>query len=363
MDKDGIIFRMVELLAACNMSQADFAHRSASTPDKISKSFSGIRNFTATELAVASELGGTTINWILTGRHAASPSIAARADMKVAPARKDIEATLKRFTDAAERLELLDGPRVLPVLPQLKLSTRYVADGEQLALAARNTISNVIGESLLERIEKAFGIDIIVTPLPGGLSGCAWQSDSLRIIALDSGATWARQRFTLAHELGHILAEDAQVLIGEADDNAHSENITEKRANVFASRFLMPASELELLNGADDPIDLRTFASLVCRFRISPLSLSWRLFGLGIFDENQRTFWGRKSASGVLLEAGKASEATKYAAEAEEERIPPRVVQRHWELYKGGQISARPVAALLDMKSEEVRAIREASGN
>ncbi|MGH3871951.1 MAG: ImmA/IrrE family metallo-endopeptidase [Pseudonocardiaceae bacterium] len=38
---------------------------------------------------------------------------------------------------------------------------------------------------------------------PGGLDGLAWCRDGFRLILVSNTVSWTRQRFTLAHELGH----------------------------------------------------------------------------------------------------------------------------------------------------------------
>ncbi|MBW0009488.1 MAG: ImmA/IrrE family metallo-endopeptidase, partial [Pseudonocardiales bacterium] len=67
--------------------------------------------------------------------------------------------------------------------------------------------------------------------------------NGFRLILVSNAVSWTRQRFILAHELGHVLAGDAQNLRVDLDVMAPSSQgeRTEMRANAFASAFLMPA--------------------------------------------------------------------------------------------------------------------------
>ncbi|WP_153455283.1 ImmA/IrrE family metallo-endopeptidase [Streptomyces smaragdinus] len=71
--------------------------------------------------------------------------------------------------------------------------------------------------------------------------GPAWQADGFRLVFLATTDTWTCQRFTLVHELGHILAGDAQELLTEAGPApGRQTDYSEVRANVFAVNFPMP---------------------------------------------------------------------------------------------------------------------------
>lgn len=56
-----------------------------------------------------------------------------------------------------------------------------------------------------------------------------------------------RQRFAMAHELGHLLAHDDQEIHQDRDIYAaeNQRSGSEMRANAFAAAFLMPECEVE----------------------------------------------------------------------------------------------------------------------
>lgn len=359
MTDEGIRERIVDLLRTSGLSQGEYAALIAATPDKLSKSLAGKRKFTATELALAAEHAGTTVDWLLRGVHPASPAIAARTAVAVPPDAVEIDAVVGRFTDAAHQIELLDGPRDLCNLPTLVDSTSYVAQGERLAVDARAMLSQESrggdpGE-LIPDLESVFDIDIAVTSLPGDLDGCAWQSATERFIAVERDQPRVRQNFTLAHELGHILAGDAQELISEEDPARHADRYSEKRANAFAAGFLMPADGIrETVGSTGGTLTVISFATMVAKYGVSPLSLSWRLVNLNLLSKEDRPVWGSVSAERCLVRAGVPETAAKTMCEAQPERIPPRLEHRHRELFANGETSARPLAHLLGCDSSWV---------
>ena len=110
-----------------------------------------------------------------------------------------------------------------------------------LARVASSGLS-VAGADLPALVEKAFGADVAVVALDEGFDGLAASSDEVKLIVLGTSQVPARQRFTLAHELGHLLAGDDQDVHLDKDvyDRAQAKDPSEMRANSFASAFLMP---------------------------------------------------------------------------------------------------------------------------
>lgn len=86
-------------------------------------------------------------------------------------------------------------------------------------------------------------LTIVRYPLGENISGACLKSDMSAIIAVNSKMSIGRQRFTLAHELYHYFFDTENVSsvcssqMGVGNDN-------EKRADKFASYFLMPSAAL-----------------------------------------------------------------------------------------------------------------------
>lgn len=101
-----------------------------------------------------------------------------------------------------------------------------------------------------ERI--AFQLDIIVTrlPLKDGISGMLKAEPDFTEIFVNSTDTPARQRFTIAHEIGHYIERTSR---GNFDFNFidyrdnRNYDLHEFYADEFAGALLMPTQELRRL--------------------------------------------------------------------------------------------------------------------
>lgn len=90
-----------------------------------------------------------------------------------------------------------------------------------------------------------------------------------------------RQRFTLAHELGHVVMHHLP-----SDD-------PEGEADRFASEFLMPAREIA---GELTSLSLQKIAALKCYWKTSMASIIRRAYDLNKFTERQYTYFNTEMA-------------------------------------------------------------------
>lgn len=112
-------------------------------------------------------------------------------------------------------------------------------------------------------------------------------------IATNGDEHYFRQRFTMAHELGHyILHRD---LIGEGlnDDtmyratakadyyNSRVRQVHEAQANSFAANFLMPTDLVSECYAENPDAGVHELAK---KFQVSPSAMRWRLRILGLMD-------------------------------------------------------------------------------
>ena len=81
-----------------------------------------------------------------------------------------------------------------------------------------------------------------------------------------------RQRFTIAHEIGHwtcqCLEGTAEPVYCRADEVDESARLLEREANVFAAELLMPEEAVRAGDGN--------------RFGVSDLAYRWRLYSFGL---------------------------------------------------------------------------------
>ncbi|GAA1301739.1 ImmA/IrrE family metallo-endopeptidase [Streptomyces javensis] len=93
---------------------------------------------------------------------------------------------------------------------------------------------------------EGLGYPVEYRNLPGNVHGISvpekWGEEIAWVILINSNDVWSRQRFTLAHELCHVLQEDAgQVIV---DRVTMSDVRPEQIANSFARNFLLPEDAL-----------------------------------------------------------------------------------------------------------------------
>ncbi|MFD7408354.1 helix-turn-helix domain-containing protein [Streptomyces sp. NPDC059866] len=367
-----VIDRVRRVMEAASMSQAAFAEKVGLTPDKLSKSLKGVRRFTSLDLALIAEAGGRTVDWLLTGREPSRPSLAARTADATAPGREHVGDIASRFTAAYEVLELLGRLPKLPPLPTVRTDlARYVDQGEKLAQDAAAslkptdahwTVADLETDALITRCSETFGVDIAVTQLPDGVDGLAWHTDTFRLVLIKPTEIWTRQRFTLAHELGHILARDAQEPVVESDvAPGRQKDLTEVRANVFASNLLMPAPEVthrfQQLADSRGNLSDEAFSALVVGFKVSPSALTARLSQLRLIDAQSAQHYRGFTTQICHLLAGATDAFQRQLAWAAAGRFPVRVVSALYRCYADGETTLRPLAALLRRDVDELHDI------
>lgn len=92
-----------------------------------------------------------------------------------------------------------------------------------------------------EKLAEKLGIEICEAPLTG-CDGWVLTGPAGILIRLNSDAPAARRRFTLAHELGHLLL-DVPTVVGESVyDSLKSNSEEERKVNNLASELLLPES-------------------------------------------------------------------------------------------------------------------------
>ncbi|EST34686.1 hypothetical protein N566_18250 [Streptomycetaceae bacterium MP113-05] len=332
------------------------------TPDKLTKSLKGVRRFTSLDLALIAEETGTTVDWLLTGRPDSRPAFAARTTDESLPQRERVSAVAERYVAAYDVLKLLRRLPELPPLPEVRSDVPlHVDQGRQLAHEAAASLGADGRPAAVPELEtsvlaavcaRALHIDVAVVDLPPGIDGVTWQTNGFRLVLLSPTDVWTRQRFTLAHELGHILAVDAQEPVVEGRIRPGRDRaLTEMRANAFAAGLLMPETQVRDRVGeaaaGEGALSQETFARLVVDFKVSPSALAVRLRQLGLVDTATHDRFRQLTAENCHLHVGAAAEYQRQQSWAEARQFPTRVVSQLFRAYEDGETTLRPVAALL----------------
>ena len=167
-----------------------------------------------------------------------------------------------------------------------------------------------------------------------GLSG--WLNDKTPISIMNTGVSIDRRRFSLAHELGHLLMNTETI---------HAESI----ANRFAGAFLVPKDiAYHELGRKRSSISLHELGNLKKRYGLSIAGWIFRAKNLGIISEDYATqLWQDLNRLGW-----KQSEPSDYAYTADE--TPTILEQMCYRAISEGLISPERVLQVLpDFRFEE----------
>lgn len=145
----------------------------------------------------------------------------------------------------------------------------------------------------VEEIARSLGAQVVYRPFEGEVSGMVYRTRDEKLIGVNSSHPPNRQRFTVAHEIGHlVLHRGTKVFVDTFEgrinwrDGASARE--ESEANAFAAELLMPAAlvtkevEHALQDESLSPAGLIT--SMARAFRVSKESMRYRLENLGMLD-------------------------------------------------------------------------------
>lgn len=145
----------------------------------------------------------------------------------------------------------------------------------------------------VEAIAGDLGIQVSKREVENSVSGFLYRNASQRkaVIGVNGSHPPNRQRFTIAHELGHFLLHVGDVAVHIDDPVKHRDersakgtDVQEIESNLFAAELLMPIDFLrgDLHRfGTLDLLDEQKIESLAKRYRVSPHAMAIRLSSLG----------------------------------------------------------------------------------
>lgn len=149
----------------------------------------------------------------------------------------------------------------------------------------------------VDRLAKHLNVQVVYEPFDGEVSGMLVQdqSDGSPVIVVNSLNAPVRQRFTVAHELGHHLLHSQCVYVDRPlavrfRDSQSSLAIDpeEIQANQFAAALLMPRDWVirdadHILARQRDIPDEELIDRLAREYRVSRQAMEFRLANLGIW--------------------------------------------------------------------------------
>jgi Zn-dependent peptidase ImmA (M78 family) len=143
----------------------------------------------------------------------------------------------------------------------------------------------------LEAILRHYNIQQVELPASGDIFGALVRRNDRTVIAVNPNQHPNRQRFTIAHELGHFFRHPAEVMEYVDTDfrviwrnTASSAGVDWKEieANRFAANLLMPEDMLRQDLDHYGVVDRSTMQHLASIYKVSRLAMQFRLINLGI---------------------------------------------------------------------------------
>jgi Zn-dependent peptidase ImmA (M78 family) len=148
----------------------------------------------------------------------------------------------------------------------------------------------------VEDMARSEYIQVVRSPTAGQESGFLLRNDRGVMIGINGNESPRRQRFTIAHELGHWLLHDGRPLIVDHTVRINQRNEVssaasdqeEIDANAFAAALLMPyhlvnESATRWINSGFNTPDKLT-QQLANEFAVSTQAMNWRLVNLGVYN-------------------------------------------------------------------------------
>lgn len=141
----------------------------------------------------------------------------------------------------------------------------------------------------LKKISKFLNIDVQKEDMHDEISGLFVIKDGNSYIRYNSHQDKNRQRFTIAHELGHsVLHKETPLFVDKKNerimyrnsDSSTGEIRKEREANAFAAALLMPADFIKE-EWQNIPLEESPVEYLAEVFQVSSQAMSFRLANLG----------------------------------------------------------------------------------
>lgn len=206
---------------------------------------------------------------------------------------QEVATMIRQFASSYAEVEEILGVHVARAYPPTQVITKahLAQQANEIAQDARHRLGlSPHGpiQGLVELLETHFFFRILVRELPSKVSGAFVFDDATGpCVLLNRRHPVSRQRWTLAHELGHFLTTRSQADITLTTES--SGNIAERFANVFANAFLMPPAGLRNmfleLAGSDGRFSSRHMLYMAHTYGVSPEAMARHLESLDLIAQ------------------------------------------------------------------------------
>ncbi|GAA3323100.1 MULTISPECIES: helix-turn-helix domain-containing protein [Paeniglutamicibacter] len=249
------------------LNQSGIARQAAMSQDALSRSLSGQRNFSASELAALAKILKVSLQWLITG----DP----RADAHNSEGPPYVRGRLDRvaetvaFPAGAYREVALTTPSV-PV-PPTGLTPEEAAT-HVASLLSRGS-SQPFMQDLPAAIENAYGIGVFVVAEGPAFDARAMVAGEVTYVVVRGTGAWYQANLVLARELGELVG-------GRQPEIGHRARRRDQWSKEFAYALLLPEETVQSIDwNKQSP---RELAAFLWERGVSAKALAQRLDALGI---------------------------------------------------------------------------------
>lgn len=209
---------------------------------------------------------------------------------------------------------------------------------------------------MFELVHVAEGVDVISMHADEAEHGLSMTdpTSGRAAIAVATTPHPMRQRSSIAHELGHLLAGDL-----ERDDplTPGERSPEEIRADAFARHLLLPLAGVRRhFSDLQGEVSLQDLSDLVQEFEVSPRLATIQLRTLKLIDSDTCDSWGVLSAAHLAARFGWLNQYRSLASDSAQPRAPQSLMARAVEGYRRHVVGLTELATWYGLDAAELEA-------
>lgn len=360
--------RVREALTRTGWQQNTLAEQADMGRDKLNKSLVGVRAFTSGELAQISDLLGVDIYWLISGQpHRYSPRVAFRhsydADAQEhTPPTRELQRALDQVTAAYTQAGLDDDDKFTAFRTEVGADTFDPSSEDANPWKGMRKAATAVRRRWREWIDAGYdpvadmssflrdtaGVDLVVIDGNEASSVQTYAlsiADSQVIVVTQTGA-WYSAVFGIFHELAHHLFGD---VLWEGAEQPQQPVHAEALANGFAANVLLDYGEITNAHLESAPVE--DVANLLWNAAAGMATLRYRCGTTRCTAPDESMHQGDITAQ---WEHDHPREAEARMDQWRAPRFPERLIERHEQLARSGDIPPDMLAWMLQLPVQDV---------
>lgn len=209
---------------------------------------------------------------------------------------------------------------------------------------ARHDLGDGPIKDMFELVHACAGVDVLSMDAGQAEHGLSMVDPGTGtvVVAVATTPHPMRQRSSIAHELGHILAGDLDKVELLIPGERSPEEIC---ADAFARHLLLPlAGVRRRLTTVKGAVSVAQLSELVQEFEVSPSIVAIQLRDAGRIDDSTRAEWSTLSTARLAATFGWLSQYRSLAEDSARPRAPQALMSRAVDGYRRGLLGLAEVA-------------------